>query len=231
MVLRIEPKSRKHFDFIASDYDSYKRRNWYYYCTIKYLIRELIPNPENTRILEVGCGTGDILHFLNPKEGVGVDTSRNMIKNAREKYETCKNLRFIVGESEDVGVDNRFDYILLVDVAEHLDNVTKVVERVKEVSDIGTRFILITPNPKWSLIMHILEKLRLKMPEGPHSWITLGELEDIVKKNDFVLVEKGHRFLMPIRISILSETINSLFYRIPLVEKLGLIQYLMVKKN
>ena len=39
-----------------------------------------------TRVLEVGCGTGDLLAALNPCFGVGVDFSRGMIRQAREKY-------------------------------------------------------------------------------------------------------------------------------------------------
>src|ERR671912_2214271 len=38
------------------------------------------------RVLEIGCGTGDLLAAVNPSLGVGVDFSGGMIKQARDKY-------------------------------------------------------------------------------------------------------------------------------------------------
>jgi len=67
---------QSHFDQIAFSYDEYKRRNWYYYQRLKTLLQGLIP--PGKRVLEVGCGTGDVLASLAPSFGVGIDVSKNM---------------------------------------------------------------------------------------------------------------------------------------------------------
>jgi len=47
---------KDHFDEIASNYDYWKKRNWYYYQNLKKIIREFVPVDKT--VLEIGCGTG-----------------------------------------------------------------------------------------------------------------------------------------------------------------------------
>src|SRR5262250_3745436 len=62
---------------------------------LKFLI------PEGARVLELGCGTGDLLAALKPSFGVGVDFSAGMIDQARQAY---PDLTFVVGDIEDADV-------------------------------------------------------------------------------------------------------------------------------
>ena len=59
---------------------------------LKFLI------PEGARVLELGCGTGDLLAALKPSFGVGVDFSAGMIAQARRAH---PDLTFLVGDIED----------------------------------------------------------------------------------------------------------------------------------
>ena len=42
--------------------------------------------PPDARVLEVGCGLGDLLAAVKPARGVGVDFSRKMIELARQRH-------------------------------------------------------------------------------------------------------------------------------------------------
>ena len=53
--------------------------------------------PPGARVLEVGCGFGDLLAAVRPGFGVGIDFSAELIKEARRRH---PGLRFIVGEGE-----------------------------------------------------------------------------------------------------------------------------------
>ena len=59
---------------------------------LKFLI------PEGARVLELGCGTGDLLAALKPSFGVGVDFSDGMIAQASKAH---PDLTFLVGDIED----------------------------------------------------------------------------------------------------------------------------------
>ena len=71
------------FDSLAVERQNWKNRNAYYYENqIKY-IRFLIP--EGLSILELGCGSGELLNALKPERGVGIDISSEMIESCRQK--------------------------------------------------------------------------------------------------------------------------------------------------
>ena len=82
----------KHFDEIAKDYDYYTQKRSYHYSALKKLLRSLIP--PGKRILEVGCGTGDLLDFIRPSTGYGMDISGEMVSKARIKHKKNRNLIF-----------------------------------------------------------------------------------------------------------------------------------------
>ncbi len=50
------------------------------------------------RVLELGCGTGQLLNALKPSYGLGVDLSQNMLNIAQKEY---PHLNFFQGDLED----------------------------------------------------------------------------------------------------------------------------------
>src|SRR6266481_841524 len=89
---------------------------------LKFLI------PEGARVLELGCGTGDLLAALKPSFGVGVDFSAGMIAQARQAYpdQAYPDLHFMVGDIEDAAfvrsLPGPFDVIVVVDTLGALDD-------------------------------------------------------------------------------------------------------------
>src|SRR6266516_7452567 len=72
--------------------------------------------PEGARVLELGCGTGDLLAALKPSFGVGVDFSAGMIAQASKAH---PDLTFLVGDIEDAAfvrsLPGPFDVIVVLD--------------------------------------------------------------------------------------------------------------------
>src|SRR5437588_8285289 len=102
-----------------ADASAPERRNWLHRAAffheedlryLKFLI------PEGARVLELGCGTGELLAALKPAFGVGVDFSKEMIAQARRSF---PDLTFLVGDIEDASfletLPGPFDAIVIVD--------------------------------------------------------------------------------------------------------------------
>jgi len=77
-------------------------------------------------------------------------------------------------------------------------------------------------NPMWEPLLLLLEKLNLKMPEGPHYRISNSDLKKELKELSFVISEHGFRQLIPSYVKGLSDFINKYFYKIPVLNKMGL---------
>ena len=75
------------FDAYADQRAAWRARNRYYYQEIERLARETIP--PGARVLEVGCGIGDLLAAVRPAFGVGVDVSERMLEVARRRHAGC----------------------------------------------------------------------------------------------------------------------------------------------
>ena len=95
----LSPRKRRileHANRTAGQQDSRIARNSFYYDDDRRYMRFLVP--EGMRVLELGCGTGQLLSALQPAVGVGVDFSPNMVAIAREEHPECT---FLVGDVED----------------------------------------------------------------------------------------------------------------------------------
>ncbi|MBS4218798.1 methyltransferase domain-containing protein [Bacillus sp. FJAT-49711] len=71
---------------------------------------ELLAPEKGEKILDLGCGTGDLAKQLYDRgiEVVGVDKSENMVRLARNKY---PDLHFDVGDATDLNYTNEFDAV------------------------------------------------------------------------------------------------------------------------
>ena len=64
--------------------------------------------PSGRRVLEVGCGAGDLLAALSPTVGVGVDFSSQMLAVARGRH---PSLEFIETEASELQLSRTFDFM------------------------------------------------------------------------------------------------------------------------
>src|SRR5579883_793943 len=83
--------------------------------------------PPGLRVLELGCGLGDLLASLKPARGVGVDFSPEMVKLARQRH---PELEFHVADAVEFSAPEKFDYIILSDLVNDLPDVQAVLERL-----------------------------------------------------------------------------------------------------
>jgi ubiquinone/menaquinone biosynthesis C-methylase UbiE len=73
----IKQQIRDRFDQLAQDRHLWQQKASYYYEQQYSYYRFLIP--EGSKVLELGCGLGDLLAAVKPSRGVGVDFSEKMI--------------------------------------------------------------------------------------------------------------------------------------------------------
>src|SRR5689334_9441146 len=70
-------------DRLAPAREKWRRKAAFFHTEDERYLRFLIPKGQS--ILEIGCGTGDTLASLEPRLGIGIDISANMILDARRK--------------------------------------------------------------------------------------------------------------------------------------------------
>jgi len=130
---------------------------------------------KNDRVLDAGCGSGTISHFLSLHAGevVGIDSNPSAIKYASSAYK-APNLQFRLGQFDDLVGEKLFDKIYSIEVIEHLyeHQVADVLSLFHKLTNPGGQLFLTTPNYRsaWPLIEWLLDRFALvaKLDEVQH---------------------------------------------------------------
>ena len=111
--------------------------------------------PQNSRVIDIGCGTGILLSELSPriKYGLGIDTDSSMIDFARKKY-GHRNLEFRAGDSNYLA-ERTYDIAVLSLIVHSLDKESEI-RLLKKASSMAEK-VIIADYFKFSLLVHIDE--------------------------------------------------------------------------
>jgi len=215
-------------DLLASSRDQWIKKNSYFYNNDHSYMKFLVG--DNMRVLELGCGTGQLLNSLNPSYGMGIDLSSNMISIAQKNY---PNLSFIQGDVEDneliSSLQGSFDFIILSDTIGYLDDCEVAFERLHSLCNPDTRLIVSYYSWRWQPILALGEKIGLKMPSSEMNWLSTEDTMGFLHLADFEPVKREWRQLVPRSLFGLGTLINRLIGTLPLIRRLSLRNYLVAR--
>ena len=182
------------------------------------------------RVLELGCGTGDLLGALEPSHGVGIDLSQNMIEVARR---TFPRFQFMQGDVEDPdlleSLEGTFDVIILSDTIGYLDDCAQLLENLHRVCTRETRIVIAYYSWFWEPILKLGEIVGLKMPSVELNWLSTEDTMGFLQIADFEPVKREWRQMVPRRLFGLGTLINRFVGTLPLVRRLSLRNYLVAR--
>ena len=214
----------KHFDSVANEREKWRRRGAYYHKELENYLRFLIP--PSSSILEIGCSTGDLLAALNPGRGLGIDISPEMVKIARKKF---SHLQFETGDIEALQVEEKFDYVVIVETIGHVDDIQLTFKGLHKVCKPDTRLIIIYYNYLWEPVLKFTEAIGLRMKHLLEHWLPIEDISNLLELNDFEVIKKGYRFLLPIYIPVISYFFNKFLAKMPFFWKLSLIEVIIAR--
>jgi ubiquinone/menaquinone biosynthesis C-methylase UbiE len=112
------------------------------------LIKSNLPEILNKRILDIGCGNGDLtLPYLKDNKISFLDFSENMLRLVKTKIppEYLQNAEFLNIELDKYIEIKKYDYLFMIGVLAHLDSLDTVFLKLAELlEDRGTLIIQFT---------------------------------------------------------------------------------------
>jgi len=198
----IQERTQYWEDYAATFHKWDSMRRYYRQRLIDYY-RFLVP--PGMRVLELGCGHGDLLAALQPAYGVGIDLSQTMIGRARQKY---PELHFQVADAHTVTLNETFDYVICSDLVNDLWDVQQVFEKIEALCKPSTRVIINAYSRLWEIPRRIAELLRLAKPQLSQNWLTAGDIASLLYLADFEVVRTSSEIVWPIRTPGLNTILN-----------------------
>ena len=181
--------------------------------------------PPGERVLDVGCGSGDLLAALEPSHGVGIDVSAPAIRAAREGH-ASERLSFVEGDAADPAVLARaggpFDTILLVNVVTQLTDVQATLEALHAVSHPRTRVLIYSYSRLWQPLLRLAELMGMKHRQPPEAWLPPEEIKAMLALADFEVVRDDAHTVCPVGIPLVADLLNRYLGRLPLVDAFSL---------
>lgn len=228
---------RAYFNRVAPELDQWKQRNHYYYRDLERLHQFLIP--PGSRVLEIGCGTGDLLRSLDPKMGVGIDFAPAVIELAHQNRAPLVDtqLAFYELDAETLAPDQLapehrcFDYILLSGVLGYLSDIQVVLQRLQAFCHPKTRLILSFHNYLWEPVLRLAERIGQRRPQPPQNWLSMGDVTNLLAVTGYIPLKQGRRLLFPKGLPGLAHGLNRYLAPLPLLKHLCLTNYLVARPH
>lgn len=176
----------------------------YYRDRLSAIYRHLIP--EGARVLEIGCGRGDLLAAVRPTLGVGIDFSPEMVERARAAY---PDLQFSVADAHALELDAQtFDYVILSDVVNDLWDVQAMLEGLVPHCASHTRLLFNFHSHLWGLPLRLARRLGVATPNLPQNWLTRHDMANLLEIAGFEPLREWEEVLAPLRVPWLSDFAN-----------------------
>lgn len=202
-AIAFQQERRAHWDTVAERFKGGSLGGRFYHAELAHRYRHLVP--PGMRVLEVGCGQGDLLAALRPSLGVGMDLSAPMVQQASEKY---PHLRFIHADAQNLDLAGPFDVIVLSDLVNDLWDVQTVLEKLANVAGPQTRLMMNTYSRVWQLPLLAAQRLGLSRPTLVQNWLTVEDTTNLLQLTGFEVIRRSREIVVPVGVPIVSRVLN-----------------------
>jgi len=179
-------------------------RTFYYKKNELSIIKSLLVNKKNKKILDLGCNLG---HYTNlyqtwakDSQVIGADINKEALKIAKEKHQKLKFYQL----NNSFYKKNKFDVIVISHVLEHVKEGDEFLTKISSLLNKDGEIIISVPQERIrgdaSIFQYLYNMLRFRF-ENPHVVkINLRKLNNMMFKKGFTFINKKYsNFFYPFK--------------------------------
>jgi SAM-dependent methyltransferase len=161
--------------------------------------------PADATVLEIGCGSGELLAQLRAAGKAGVDLSAKRIAAAQERLPEAT---FAVQAGEELDLPGTYDVIVISDTINSAADVQRLFNRLHRVSHPGTRLLLNYHSSLWRPFFVLAQWLGLRRRGPDHNWLATSDVLNLLQLADWQRIAVQHRLLLPVPCAGLDRLVN-----------------------
>jgi SAM-dependent methyltransferase len=202
---------RDYFNGIAR-----KRRERFF---SKYYWREISDycryfSHEDSSVLEIGCGNGDLLAHIHGSEKTGIDFSAEFIDWAKERH-LGKNIEFLQMDANEISLDRKYDLIILSNLIGFVSDIQNVLEQVKKCCHPNTKIIVQYYNSLWEPLIKFTELIGLKQKTPHQNWLSTRDISNLLFISGYDVYRNSKRLIFPFYVPVISYILNKYLAKLP----------------
>jgi SAM-dependent methyltransferase len=219
-------EKQAYWNTCAAGKKRWERARRYYRKRLADIYRFLIP--PGSRVLELGCGQGDLLAGLQPSRGVGIDFASAMVACARERH---PELTFVQADIHDSMLDEKFDAVICSDVVNDVWDVQQIFKTAAAHAHPGTRLILNLYSRLWETPRRVAEFFGIARPLHQQNWLTVEDVSNLLYLVDFEVIRTFEEILWPFRIPLVDAVLNRYLVKIWPFNEFGLTNFIVARPS
>jgi ubiquinone/menaquinone biosynthesis C-methylase UbiE len=217
-------RRRGYWDDFARNFSRWEGPRRYYQKRLAEIFRFVVP--PGMRILELGCGRGDLLEALRPSRGVGIDFSPAMVGLARERY---PEIEFVEADVHSLNLNEQFDFIVCSDLVNLLWDVQQVFAVASRHSHSSTRLLINSHSRLWEIPRRVAEMLHLVPLQPAPNWLTVEDIHHLLTLTDFEVIRRSAEIMWPVRTPLVDRIANRCLVKFSPFRWLGVTNFIMAR--
>lgn len=198
-----ESENRRYFDRWSTNYDSGRISRWFQYT--QELTLGLLDLRPDSRVLDVGCGTGYAVIRMAPVvsagKACGIDVSPGMVIKASAKIprQLKRTVEFVQASSDNIPYpDAYFDHVLCTNSFHHYSDPMASLKEMRRVLKEGGQLVIFENAPDLSWYTWAWDRILRLVEKGHVRYYLSWEIGRMLKQAGFervMLRHLGNQFL------------------------------------
>lgn len=168
---------------------------------VKKIVLPLLEKNKDLKILDIGCGTGQLIKEISEEYSLinylGIDVAKNMIDVAK-KSNKGKNVKFKVSSIEDFESDDKYDIIICTHAFPYFPNKEEMIKKISNLCNKKGQVIII--NSSTNGLKDLVINFFLKATTSKAKYLSIDEMKKLFKSANLKVKNIGiirERFYMP----------------------------------
>lgn len=202
----------------------WRQRNSYYYDWLDKIYRFTVR--PNSRVLHIGCESGELLAAVKPSYGVGVDSDGAAIELAKKRF---SHFHFHKADLQEFELEEKFDYVLICNSLGQWQDIQKVFERILPMTTESTRIVIVYYNYLWEWILRLGSLFKMRRSHPYQNWLPPEDIKNLLKLSGFEVIRTDSSMLLPKEVPFLSTFFNYILSLLPGIRYFNLVNLVIAR--
>lgn len=223
--MKTKEQQKHYFESVADDRIRYRKSKSYYWNYITRYCNYFIHSTDS--VLEIGCGTGELITSLKGSRKLGIDFSDKMISNARKQFPDAD---FMVMDAQELSLNDKFDVVIMSNLVGCLTDVEDAFRQVRKVCHPGTKLIVTSYNLFWEPLSKFAELTGFKKKQPTQNWLSKKDTFNLLYLAGFEVYRFNRNVLIPVNIPVVSWLFNDIISKLPGFNAMSLNQFYFARQ-